>query len=117
MERWCVSLTSVRGIRTSTRWKNWAGPKARERHNWRIRVADVDLTRPGQEKQSNVAAITPNGAGFYETHGSPPTGASSISHTDGAHGQVHRQGLRLGSIRHPHRPPAVGRPAGEPPAL
>jgi Tol biopolymer transport system component len=56
--------------------------------NWRIRVADVDLSRTGEDKLANVAAITPSGTGFYETHGFSPDGRIVYSHTDAGGGYV-----------------------------
>ena len=52
--------------------------------NWRIRIADVDLSRPGLEKLSNVVTLTPNGPGFYETHEFTNDGRIIYSHTPGA---------------------------------
>jgi len=52
--------------------------------NWRIRIADVDMSRPGLEKLSNVVTLTPNGPGFYETHEFTNDGRIIYSHTPGA---------------------------------
>jgi Tol biopolymer transport system component len=51
--------------------------------NWRIRIADVDLTRPGPEKLSNVVEMTPNGPGFYEVHEFTADGRIVYSYTAG----------------------------------
>ncbi len=56
--------------------------------NWRIRIADVDLTRPGSQKLSNVVALQPNGRGFYETHAFRPDGRIIYSHTPDGLGYV-----------------------------
>jgi Tol biopolymer transport system component len=36
---------------------------------WRIHLADFDITKSGKEMLSHHKVITPNGNGFYETHG------------------------------------------------
>lgn len=56
--------------------------------NWRIRLADVDLSRPGLDKLFNVTTLTPNGQGFYETHEFTSTGRIVYSHTPGGLGYV-----------------------------
>jgi Tol biopolymer transport system component len=56
--------------------------------NWRIRIADVDLSQQGSMKLHNVDTITPNGRGFYETHEFAPGGRIVYSHTPGGLGYV-----------------------------
>ena len=56
--------------------------------NWRIRIADIDFTRPAQKKLHNVVTLTPNGRGFYETHEFAPGGRIIYSHTPGGLGYV-----------------------------
>jgi hypothetical protein len=56
--------------------------------NWRIRMADVDLSRAGTDKLFNVATLLPNGSGFYETHEFTSNGRIVYSHTDGGQAYV-----------------------------
>ena len=56
--------------------------------NWRIRIADVDLSRSGVDKLFNVVTLMPSGSGFYETHAFTGDGRIIYSHTDGGLGYV-----------------------------
>jgi Tol biopolymer transport system component len=54
---------------------------------WRIHLADVDLSRPG-DPLSNHRTLQPNGRGFYETHGFAPDGRILYSYTADGQGYV-----------------------------
>jgi hypothetical protein len=56
--------------------------------NWRIRIADVDITQPGTQKLSNVRTYQPSGTGFYETHQFLPDGRIVYSYTPGGKAYV-----------------------------
>lgn len=68
--------TLVFAERTPTGGLNpWAG--------WRIHIADFDPSKSGSTKLSNDRMITPNGSGFYETHGFTPDGKIIYTFTPG----------------------------------
>jgi Tol biopolymer transport system component len=48
---------------------------------WRIHIADVDISRAGEDVLFNHRTLAPNGPGFYETHALAPDGRLVYSFT------------------------------------
>lgn len=55
---------------------------------WRIQLAKVDVKAADANILSNHRILTPNGEGFYETHGFTQEGHLIYSHTAAGHGYV-----------------------------